>query len=637
MGRRAPFVRDSPGFKRLGAVSGSVGPEFAQPVGILSTNRSPGVIVPLFSARRLRIPVGCFFGALAFVALGCGQDFGQDSVDAGAEPVHAPDDWAPHSLDPGVFDWRLPPGIDGAELVVVGKVEDVRSDFGENERGDELILSTVTLSVQESLRGEAPPVIEFEIEGGTVDDLTLKVSDAPELRPGDVGAFALREDRVKEGWVPNWGTDGVRVIEPGPVLRWESSSKWGVNVVHFRINPSNNDVTDSQAISGVRIGARAWTDQSGAAFRYAYDGTSTSTTIGMNGTNLVVFRNEQGSSPTTRATSYQWMIGSEIIESDIAFWDGSMTFVTGTMSCSNAIYIENTGVHEFGHSLGLEHTPVTTATMYGFSSACSKSRLPLDPDDIEGVETLYPCSTNSQCNDARLCTSDVCQAGTCKRTPIPNCCTSASQCGDGNACTTDTCESNECHHSTISGCCTSASQCGDGNACTTDTCESNECHHSTISGCCTSASQCGDGNACTTDTCESNECYHDSISGCCTSASQCDDDDPCTADSCDANQCTHAPIEDCGGSEIDGGPGAADGGPGAADGGLVDAAEGRDGSAQFEPPDAGTPGAATPDPVTGGCALGTAADSGSGAWWMLFVGLVALAWTRRRRSSHRRE
>jgi len=540
---------------------------------------------------------------VAFIAVGCGQELGHDQVDATSDGASRWNDRAPEELAPDASDSELPLGLEGAELVVTGTVDRVTSDFGRNERGDELIISTVSVRVRETLRGEAPSIVEFALEGGTVGGLTLKVSDVPKLKPGDEGSFALRRSVADARWVPNRGAEGIRVLQPSPALEWVSTSKWDVGVVHYRVNPSNNDVTNAQALSGVRIGADAWTAQSGAAFRYVYDGTSTSSTIGMNGTNLVVFLDEQGSSPTTRATSYQWMIGATIVESDIAFWDGSMDFVTGSMPCTDSIYIENTGIHEFGHSLGLEHSPVTTATMYGHSAACSKSRLELDPDDIAGVEALYPCSNNSQCNDAKLCTNDVCQGNTCVRTPI-------------------------------AGCCTSTSECGDGNACTTDTCESNECVHESIAGCCNSASQCGDGNACTADTCESHECVHESIADCCTSAGQCDDGDPCTEDTCDANQCANVPIEDCTSSGADAGPADA---AGDSDGPAGDT----DGPAQTYAPDAGASdaggfGAAAPDPLTGGCACTTVTESGRRTGWVGLACLLVLAWVAQRRRFKRR-
>lgn len=79
----------------------------------------------------------------------------------------------------------------GAGRVVVAQVVDVQSRFGTNRFGDQLILSTVALDVEETLKGPAGRTLNVEIEGGTVGDLTLKVSDLPSFRPGDRAMFFL--------------------------------------------------------------------------------------------------------------------------------------------------------------------------------------------------------------------------------------------------------------------------------------------------------------------------------------------------------------------------------------------------------------------------------------------------------------
>ena len=234
---------------------------------------------------------------------------------------------------------------------------------------------------------------------------------------------------------------------------WESSAKWAGHVVGYRVNPTNNDVKSADALAAVRLGADAWTKQTKAAFRFRFDGTSTATTQGLDGKNLVLFRNQAGSSNTVRASTYTWKLLGTILETDIVFWDKTMSFVTGSMPCNNQIYIENTGIHEFGHALGLDHTDVSTATMWGHSKVCSKSRLKLDPDDIAGVEALYPCSSSSQCDDDDPCTKDTCDSKKkCQRKAIAGCCATSADCDDGDPCTKDTCSGATCKNTPISGC-----------------------------------------------------------------------------------------------------------------------------------------------------------------------------------------
>src|SRR6188472_3556445 len=70
----------------------------------------------------------------------------------------------------------------GADRVVVAEVTDVTPRFDVNEHGDRLIISRVLLQVEETLKVTASPIVEMDVEGGTIGDLTLKVSDLLVIR-----------------------------------------------------------------------------------------------------------------------------------------------------------------------------------------------------------------------------------------------------------------------------------------------------------------------------------------------------------------------------------------------------------------------------------------------------------------------
>ena len=78
-----------------------------------------------------------------------------------------------------------------AARVVVAQVIDVQSRFATNRFGDQLIVSDIVLDVAETLKGPAARTMRIAVEGGTVGDLTLKVSDLPSFRPGDRAMFFL--------------------------------------------------------------------------------------------------------------------------------------------------------------------------------------------------------------------------------------------------------------------------------------------------------------------------------------------------------------------------------------------------------------------------------------------------------------
>jgi hypothetical protein len=89
----------------------------------------------------------------------------------------------------------IPSRAHGAGRIVVARVTDVRAQFASNEFGDQLIISTAQVEVAETLKGAPATVIDVEYEGGTVGDLTLKVSDLPSLEPGERAVFFLDSGR----------------------------------------------------------------------------------------------------------------------------------------------------------------------------------------------------------------------------------------------------------------------------------------------------------------------------------------------------------------------------------------------------------------------------------------------------------
>ena len=83
----------------------------------------------------------------------------------------------------------------GATRVVVGVVTEVESRFDVNEAGDRLIFTTAWLRVDETLKGTVANALPVDIEGGTIGELTLKVSDMTPLRKGDRAVFFLTTTR----------------------------------------------------------------------------------------------------------------------------------------------------------------------------------------------------------------------------------------------------------------------------------------------------------------------------------------------------------------------------------------------------------------------------------------------------------
>jgi hypothetical protein len=81
----------------------------------------------------------------------------------------------------------------GAHRVVVATASNVSPHWQTNSFGDQLIVSQVGLQVQETIKGAPASFVWLDLEGGTIGDLTLHVSDLPDLKPGERGVFFLDE------------------------------------------------------------------------------------------------------------------------------------------------------------------------------------------------------------------------------------------------------------------------------------------------------------------------------------------------------------------------------------------------------------------------------------------------------------
>jgi hypothetical protein len=81
--------------------------------------------------------------------------------------------------------------IAGAERVVVATVQHVSASWRENRFGDRIIVSRIQLEVDEILKGSSDKTVFMEVDGGTLDGYTLRVSGLTVVQPGERGVFFL--------------------------------------------------------------------------------------------------------------------------------------------------------------------------------------------------------------------------------------------------------------------------------------------------------------------------------------------------------------------------------------------------------------------------------------------------------------
>jgi hypothetical protein len=100
----------------------------------------------------------------------------------------------------------------GAERVIVGRVAAVDPVWRVNEFGDRLIVSVVRVAVDQTLKGQTQPAVDVEVEGGTLDGLTLRVSDLTTFTAGERAVFYLRRN-PRGAFVPHLRGQGLLKLD----------------------------------------------------------------------------------------------------------------------------------------------------------------------------------------------------------------------------------------------------------------------------------------------------------------------------------------------------------------------------------------------------------------------------------------
>jgi len=248
-----------------------------------------------------------------------------------------------------------------------GRVVQAQSYWATNAYGDQRIVTDLEID----LPGER---VSARVEGGTLGDLTLFVSGR---RPPGVGAIVNRrgEQLVEQ----DFATFG----------KWPADASW-------LMNPANADMTSELSEQDALLAAGAWTAQSQADFAMTYVGRTASTVQARDLVNNVFFRpTANPDSPNALASTYCWSNSTTglISDCDVVIWDGYVRYFSSTTACTSGAFLLDVLTHEFGHFAGLNHSTVAGATMTPGYSGCSTTQRTLEPDDIAGIEVLYPVVT----------------------------------------------------------------------------------------------------------------------------------------------------------------------------------------------------------------------------------------------------
>ena len=168
---------------------------------------------------------------------------------------------------------------------------------------------------------------------------------------------------------------------------------WGTNQVVYYVNPTNvSGLSEATAISAIQSAAAGWKSQTSANVQLVYGGTTPDASLALDYRNEVFFRNDSNG---YIANTYWWYDGTgHLVDADIVFHEGAYKFFAFS-GCDTGIYVEDVAIHEFGHALGLDHSQYSGVTMSAaMPGYCDQSQTTLEPDDISGIETLYPPVTS---------------------------------------------------------------------------------------------------------------------------------------------------------------------------------------------------------------------------------------------------
>lgn len=106
----------------------------------------------------------------------------------------------------------------GASQVVVATVTSVTPRWDVNAYGDRLIISRLSLRVDETLKGAAAAAVSMDLEGGTLDGVTLRVSALPALELGERAVFFL-DARAGGVYQPHLAGQGILELDDADFVR----------------------------------------------------------------------------------------------------------------------------------------------------------------------------------------------------------------------------------------------------------------------------------------------------------------------------------------------------------------------------------------------------------------------------------
>jgi len=283
-----------------------------------------------------------------------------------------------------------------ASHVFIGKVKKVDCTFETNRWGDFLIVSRVSVKVDKALKGTLGSSVDLQVEGGTVGDLTLVVSEIPLFEAGQSKTFYLKKSGTSFEYLDSEDAEELAASNAAKAPKGKATccktfAAWANPVVPFAINPTNGDMSLACAETEILAGAAAWNNVCGVKLTYAGPNTNPGLdVINPNDQNRIFFRNT--ASGNTIAVTYLWYSQKKMIAFDMIFYDGGWKFFSRqpsscTAGCSNGFLLQVIAAHELGHAIGIDHNTCASSIMYPYANYCATNGQ--SSDDISCARGLY--------------------------------------------------------------------------------------------------------------------------------------------------------------------------------------------------------------------------------------------------------
>ena len=198
-----------------------------------------------------------------------------------------------------------------------------------------------------------------------------------------------------------------------PAHAWEGRTdamgqqlRWPGGPIAYQVNVTGKHGLSATAIDSlISAATRSWTDPVSGNLSFDNDGkTSIRTASHADGVNAIYFEDDWTLDPELLAITYIW----SNTEGDILGFDMALNSqdhewaIDGSPQANDLL---NTLSHEFGHALGVDHSPSESlATMYATSPPGEVLKRDLHGDDVSAITHLYAHADQAE-EDAAGCST----------------------------------------------------------------------------------------------------------------------------------------------------------------------------------------------------------------------------------------